>query len=59
LFGLGEGGEFGLPAGFQGAGDEPVFWFGGGEGAFGAVGFVAGAFDGPFGRADGPGDGGR
>ncbi len=52
-FGLGEGGEFGLPPGFQVAGHQPVFRLDRVEGAFGAVGLVAGAFDGEFG---GPAD---
>lgn len=42
-FGVGECGELGFPFAFQGAGDEPVFGFDVGEGAFGAVGVVAGA----------------
>lgn len=49
LLGFGQGGEFGFPAGLQGAGDQPVFWLDLVEGAFGAVGFVAGAFDGELG----------
>jgi hypothetical protein len=49
--GVGEFGEAGFPAGFQGAGDEPVFRFAGAEGPFGAVGLVAGAGDGEFGGA--------
>ena len=53
LLGFGERGEFGLPPGFEAAGDEPVLRFDGVEGAFGPVGFVAGAFDGQFG---GPAD---
>ena len=53
LLGLGEGGEFGLPPGFQAAGHQPVVRFDRVEGAFGAVGLVAGAFDGELG---GPAD---
>ena len=53
--GLGEGGQLGFPAGLQGAGDEPVLRFGGVEGPFGAVGVVAGAFDGQLGGAAGAG----
>jgi hypothetical protein len=50
---FGQGGEFGLPPGLQSAGHEPVFRFDLAEGAFGAVGFVACAFDGELG---GPAD---
>ncbi len=49
LLGFGQSGEFGFPPGLQGARDQPVLRLHLGEGAFGAVGFVAGAFDGEFG----------
>src|SRR6266542_2769174 len=45
LLGLGEGGEPGLPAGFQAAGDQPVLRLAGAKGALGPVGVVTGAFD--------------
>ena len=44
--GIGEGLELGFPLGLEGAGDEPVLGVDVAEGAVGAVGFVAGAFDG-------------
>ena len=44
LLGLGEGGEPGLPAGLQGAGDQPVLRLDGAEGPLGPVSVVAGAF---------------
>ena len=47
--GLGEGGQAGLPAGLEAAGDQPVLRFAGVERPLGAVGFVAGAFDGQLG----------
>ena len=54
LFGVGEGGELGLPPGFQCSCHQTVFGLDGVEGAFGAVGLVAGAFDGEFGGATEP-----
>ena len=51
VFGVGQGGEFGFPPGFQCSCDQPVLRFDGVEGAFGAVGVVAGAFDGELGGA--------
>ena len=53
LLGLGQGGEPGLPAGLQAAGDQPVLRLDLAEGALGPVGVVAGAFDGELG---GPAD---
>src|ERR1019366_1481850 len=53
LPGLGQGGEPGLPAGFQAAGDQAVLRFDGAEGALGPVSVVAGPFDGELG---GPAD---
>src|SRR5437016_1781933 len=50
----GERGEPGLPAGLQGAGDEPVFRLDGAERPLGPVGVVAGALDGEFGGPAGP-----
>lgn len=50
-FGIGERDEFGFPFAFEGAGNEPVVRVDVAEGLFGAVGFVAGAFDGEFGGA--------
>ena len=54
LLGLGEGGESGLPAGLQAAGDQPVLRLAGAEGALGPVGVVAGAFDGKLSGAADP-----
>jgi hypothetical protein len=48
-FGVGELGQFSLPPRFQAAGHEPVLGFDVGEGAFRAVGFVAGALYREFG----------
>ena len=53
--GLGEGGQAGLPAGFEGADDQPVLRFGGVEGPLGPVGVVAGAFHGQLGGPARPG----
>lgn len=50
-FSVGERLELGFPLALQGSGDEPVVGVDVAEGAFGAVGFVAGAFDGEFGGA--------
>jgi hypothetical protein len=51
VFGVGQCGEFGLPPGFQSPRYQTVFRLDLAEGAFGAVGVVAGAFDGEFGGA--------
>jgi hypothetical protein len=48
-FGVGELGQLGLPAALQAAGDQPVVRVDVCEGAFGAVGFVAGALHCQFG----------
>ena len=53
LPGLGEGGEPGLPAGLQGAGDQPVLRLDLAERALGPVGVIAGTLHGEFG---GPAD---
>jgi hypothetical protein len=45
LPGLGQGGEPGLPAGLQAAGDQPVLRLDRAKGALGPVGVVAGALD--------------
>ena len=49
LLGVGERGEPGFPAGFQGAGDQPVLRLDLAEGPLGAVGLIAGALDGQLG----------
>ncbi len=53
LIGFSQGGEPGLPAGLQGAGDQPVLRLDLAERAFGAVGVVAGTLNGQLG---GPAD---
>ena len=54
LLGFGEGGEPGLPAGFQAAGDQPVLRLDLAESALGAAGLIAGPFDGELGGPAGP-----
>ena len=54
LPGFGQGGEPGLPAGLQAAGDQPVLRLDLAESALGAVGLIPRAFDGELGGPAGP-----